>query len=235
MVSLSRVVLECPKGPQMVALGTPLLYAPCAQRACHSSVMRYAPVHPAPVGGGMRVVLCATPSRAAPAVQWRTPQGPCNAVALRHAARRAHAPKPRTRTRRMHCTQAGPRPYRLPLALVCEPPAKRRSETSATTGIILLCSFADFWNLCNRSCCKEAERGWCVWITGGVWAGKARLWPWFGTSCYNQWPRGRRHASECFGVIVHLWYFFTGWHSDGQEQGQPQRTEDVTDPRDFGT
>ena len=33
MVYLSGVILECPKGPQMVALGTSLLHAPHAHRA----------------------------------------------------------------------------------------------------------------------------------------------------------------------------------------------------------
>ena len=39
MVCLSGVILECPKGPQMLALGTPPLYAPRVHRACDSEAM----------------------------------------------------------------------------------------------------------------------------------------------------------------------------------------------------
>ena len=41
MVYLSGVILECPGGPQMVALGTPPLYTPHVHRACDPPLGRH--------------------------------------------------------------------------------------------------------------------------------------------------------------------------------------------------
>ena len=57
---VSRLILECPKGPQIVALGTPPLHAPRAHRTCDSPLCVLAPLgtaHSAPP-----YTQCACPS-----------------------------------------------------------------------------------------------------------------------------------------------------------------------------